>query len=105
MNTDDRRGPMVFRASRSASRVPLSGRPIGMSMATTSIVPSLSATARSSSMAEAKYGAGGGSWLRQMPIHPVLHASTPRTRLSVMSHDDAAGPAAARSAGGVTIRS
>jgi integrase len=45
--TDDLRFPTSPRARTSACRVPISGRPIGMSIATTSSSPSLSAVATS----------------------------------------------------------
>src|SRR5215204_2699633 len=46
MNTDGRGRPTTARASRSAARVPASGSPIGMSIATTSTCPSSRAARR-----------------------------------------------------------
>jgi hypothetical protein len=79
MNTDLHCGPTISRASRSASRRPSSGNPIGMSIATTASLLLVSAIATSSAIVAATHA--DTSWPSSMiPIHPALQASTPMTR-------------------------
>ena len=79
MNTDRQSGPTALRTSMSAWRRPVSGRPIGMSIAMTDSGPLRPASSTRSPISAAAWALSAPSD-SAIPIHPYLHASIPSTR-------------------------